>query len=668
MNDSIFSLAYLQYTHEVLKKDIVDTYVPMICQCILKKGFESIEVAQIKKAMSEIYGIDNITHGAISTICERMTSIKYGILRKNNGIFYVQNDKLAEHQVSLQNQDRIIDEFDNLVEAIFEYSKKYETEYSKENIEDGMLHFIDLHGIDLLVGQGKVVFDKILNKQDKRLAYVISKYIIEDQNNGGKALEVLNRLAKGNAISNLVSLSGLSNFSGSLKDVQIIIDTPFFYNLLGANNVSNQDAAVELMSILKKNGAKFSMFQHNINEIYATLDDAIQRLLSKNYDLRKSSRLLRMAVSEGLTYTQMQVMKTNVAEVMSNWGIVEQEVPNLPLKFTDIDMELLKTIITDAYTHNHTRELFNHEMGMLDKDVDSITYTYRLRGNSAIQNLKGCKALMLTTNRIIATMSNDERINTKKHQIPVCATDVFISSILWSNYPTGNDQLNRKLLISECYNTIQLDDLLMIRFYEDIKKKKLTSSITENQYLELTATNLALTLLGDKTQNDINAYTDRTANEILEIIEREHKAEVENAKKEGEKKLEEFRFQSESEKAEIIANSISQLQDKDNTITNLRGTVDKADDACRKIATYITFVIMGVISILLFAGFFAKKYIPESFWNIHEGLSWIWYIFDAILSMWAFFSWMGWTFGFKNVRIIIYNKLYSFIKRHIMGI
>ena len=77
---------------------------------------------------------------------------------------------------------------------------------------------------------------------------------------------------------------------------------------------------------------------------------------------------------------------------------------------------------------------------------------------------------------------------------------------------------------------------------------------------------------------------------------------------------------------------------------------------------------MGVISILLFAGFFAKKYIPESFWNIHEGLSWIWYILDAILSMWAFFSWMGWTFGFKNVRIIIYNKLYSFIKRHIMGI
>lgn len=106
MNDSIYSLAYLQYTHEVLKKDIVDAYVPMICQCILKKGFEIIDETQIKKTMSEIYGIENITYGAISTICERMSSSKYEILSKNNGNFYVQKDKLAEHQVSLQNNNR----------------------------------------------------------------------------------------------------------------------------------------------------------------------------------------------------------------------------------------------------------------------------------------------------------------------------------------------------------------------------------------------------------------------------------------------------------------------------------------------------------------------------------------------------------------------------------
>ncbi|SDF54015.1 hypothetical protein SAMN05216518_108114 [Bacteroidales bacterium KHT7] len=409
------------------------------------------------------------------------------------------------------------------------------------------------------------------------------------------------------------------------------------------------------------------MFQHNINEVYTTLDDAIQRLLSKNYDLRKSSRLLKMAVSEGLTYTQMQAMKSNVAEVMSSWGIVEQEVPNLPANYTDIDMELLTSIITDAYTHKHTRELFNHEMSMLDKDVDSITYTYRLRGNAAIYNLKGCKALMLTTNRIIATMSNDERINTKKHQIPVCSTDVFISSILWSNYPNGNDQLNRKLLISECYNTIQLDDSLMIRFYEDIKKKKLASSITENQYLELTATNLALTLLGDKTQNDINAYTDRTANEILEIIEREHKEEVDNAKKEGENKLNEFIAKSESEKAELIADSNSQLQAKDETISGLQDTINQTDNFCRKVATMLTNIIMSIFAIILFVGFFAKRYMPDSIWNIHEVFKWFWYIIDALLSMWAFLSWMGWTYGFKNLKSIIFNKIHCLTKKLVMG-
>lgn len=65
-----------------------------------------------------------------------------------------------------------------------------------------------------------------------------------------------------------------------------------------------------------------------------------------------------------------------------------------------------------------------------------------------------------------------------------------------------------------------------------------------------------------------------------------------------------------------MANSKSQLQDKDNTINSLQATIDKADDACCKIATYSTYGIMIVITFLLFSGFFAKKYIPESFWNL----------------------------------------------------
>ena len=82
MNTSIYSLAYLQYTYEVLRKDILDLYVPMFCKCLLRDNACEVDLKRIKEAMNAIYGIDNITYGAIRSICGRMASRKYGILEK----------------------------------------------------------------------------------------------------------------------------------------------------------------------------------------------------------------------------------------------------------------------------------------------------------------------------------------------------------------------------------------------------------------------------------------------------------------------------------------------------------------------------------------------------------------------------------------------------------
>ena len=667
MNDSIFSLAYLQYTYEVLKMDILDPYVPMFCNCLLQEDVNIVDIKNLKCSMSSIYGIKNLTYGAVQSICERMASNKYGILKKINGGYHVIKEKLNGYHVKLTKNDKIIEEFNFLIKCIADFSSKFEKTYSPEEIEKGLLHFIDLHGVDLLVGQGKKVFDSILRNEDKRLSYIISRYVITDKENGGNAVEILNRLAKGNVISNLVSLSGRHYYTGSLKDVTVIIDTPFFYNLLGANNDSNKETAIEIMSILQRNGAHFSMFQHNLNEVYAALDDAIHRIITKEYDIRKSSRLLKMAVAEGYTSMQLESMRASVETIRNKWNIKDEVIPTCPTGYNDIDVELLTEIIDSAYTNNHLRSLFYNEKNMLSKDVDSITYTYRIRGHSPIQSLKGCKAIMLTTNRIIATTSNDERINTNKHKIPVCATDIFLSSILWSNYPGENDNLNKKLLISECYNNIQLDDALVIRFFEDLKAKKVNEDISESQYLIMTTSRLAMNLLGDKTQNDINAYTDRTSIEILNIIEQEHQDELEKMRLEGEKKLYEEKQRSQQEIERVIINSEAKLAEKESQLNIQSQTINTTEKTCAKISQFITFTIMIVISLLLLTGFFAKRYMPSSFWKSHPCVAWIWYGFDVILSIWAFLNWIGVIWKYVDLKTYIYQKVYTYLKYKFMG-
>ena len=666
MNKSIYSLAYLQYTYEVLGKDILDLYVPMFCKCLLHDKVSEVDLKKMKETMNAIYGINNITYGAIHSICNRMTSQKYGILEKKNGVFHVVNSKLNGYQLLLNKDDNIIEEFNQLVKKISEFSLSFPQGYKFEEVERGLLNFIDLHGIDMLLGHSSNVFNAILKKEDKRLSYVISRYILQDKEEGGNALEILNRLAKGNAISNLVSLSVRNNFVGSLKDVVVIIDTPFFYNLLGANNESNREAAVELMTILKRNGASFSMYQHNLNEVYATLDDAVNRLHTHDYDLRKSSRLLKMAVAEGYSSMQMDMMRANIEIIRKEWGIAEEEVPNTPNGYKDINVALLTEIIDSAYTNNHSRALFYYEKNMLSKDVDSINYTYRLRGNSVAQNLKGCKTVMLTTNKIIATTSNDERINEKKHIIPVCVTDIFLSTILWSNYPGENDKLNKKILISECYNNVQLDDALMIRFFEDVKEKKINNDITESQYLMITTSRLAKSMLRDITQNDINAYTDRTSCEIMNIIEQEHKDEIEKVRMEGVEKVQLEKEHNRQEIERIQKEHNKEIAEISVDVESLKEKIKRVDNYCKTLAAICSNVIMIFISVLLCFSFFAKRYWSSDLVQIGAFALWCWYIIDAFLSLWAFLSWLGLIWKFADMKKYFYKKIYALLRRRLM--
>lgn len=373
-----------------------------------------------------------------------------------------------------------------------------------------------------------------------------------------------------------------------------------------------------------------------------------------------------MAVAEGYSSLQMEAMRANIETIRDKWGITEEEVPNIPNGYKDIDVALLTEIIDSSYTNNHSRTLFYYEKNMLSKDVDSINYTYRLRGNSVAQNLKGCKAIMLTTNRIIATTSNDEQINIKKHLIPVCVTDMFLSTILWSNYPSNNDNLNKKLLISECYNNIQLDDALMIRFFEDIKEKRINEQISENQYLMITTSRLAKSILGDITQNDINAYTDRTSAEIIDIIEQEHKDEIEKIQLEGADKIKREQERSLQEIEHLTKQHNEDITEKTNKIEYLEGQIEHVDNYCKEKASMFSNAVMIVISILLFAGFFAKRYLPTSFWELHSSVSLCWYIIDGILSLWAFFSWIGIIWKFADLKQYLYRKVYIYFRRRLI--
>ena len=237
-------------------------------------------------------------------------------------------------------------------------------------------------------------------------------------------------------------------------------------------------------------------------------------------------------------------------------------------------------------------------------------------------SLKTCKAILLTSNEQIAYASKIHEKNEWQYQstIPVCVTDIFLSTILWANYPTKNDNLNIKQLISECYNIIELDNRLLNRFYEDINRMHKENTITEEQFYLLNASNLTYSLLENKTLNDIEEYTDKTPREILEDIQA-----------------------SLNEKVVVEKNKLSKID------YNIR----KFSKICGK----LTFFFLGAI---LICTYFIGRAINPKLDNHIVNI--IWWTVSCGLGIFGFLRWMEFIPTKNSIETKVEDYIFSWLK------
>lgn len=377
--------------------------------------------------------------------------------------------------------------------------------------------------MDLLFANsnGESVLPKV--KESKKAKYIIAKFITDLQSKEPRKFKTVLKLAKGYAIASLITYEDISHYTGSLANVEVFLDAPIVFNLLGLNGDSNLKLGQELIEALKKNGAKLRVFELNYGEVVKTVQDAIKRLNSQNYDITKSSRVLKTAIRENISAQQLQIKLNQLESMFKNFSILKVDTPSLNEKEHNyqIDDSKLTKSIEDLYKRNENDKTPWHIGEKIDRDVEAISSIFKIRKNTQATSLKSCKAIFLTSNEQIAFAAKVHEKNEWPYAsaIPVCSTDIFLATILWANYPTKNENLNIRQLISECYSIIELDNRLLNKFYEDINRMHKENSITDEQFYLLSASNLTYTLLEQKTLNDIDEYTDKTPSEILEDLQ-----------------------------------------------------------------------------------------------------------------------------------------------------
>ncbi len=621
MNKTLFALALLNYNWEKNNKDIIDSYVPLSCTIIREKEYKIIDRDILKNDFIESYGI-NISLGAIESILKRM--IKNGLLSRNNGVYKILEGKIFE-EIKPSVKETLDTDFREILNHFIIYSKKeFGIDFTFEDCEMGLISFLKEYDVDLLFANndGSTVLPQI--KESKKIKYIIATFITKLYKEEPSKFSMILKLAKGYSIASLITYSDLNAYSGSLENVSIYIDAPIIFNLIGINGESNLKLSQELIKELQTQKAKLCIFEINHNEVVGTIQEAINRLRSGKYDLRFCSRILRTAVRENISISTLQLKLNQLESILRKSQIeVVQTPPVVNTKF-QINEQKLTDIINSLYQNIDNQSLPYYKTTQIEKDVISISSIFRIREDSLALSLKSCKALLITNNEQIAYASKkyEREESDYKSSIPPCVTDIFLSTILWANYPNKNDSLNIKRLMSECYSMMEIDSRLLNSYYRDIERMHDENTITDDDYCLMTATNLAYNLLEKKTLNDYEDFTDKTVAEILEDIH--------------------LNFQNEV----LIQKEINDTSDYN--ILKI----------CKKIARVIfilvTFTIAAIAIILKIKSGWNFSYI------IFDG---IYYLISAFIAAFGIFRWAELIPTKSKIEDWISNGLYSWIKK-----
>lgn len=291
-----------------------------------------------------------------------------------------------------------------------------------------------------------------------------------------------------------------------------------------------------------------------------------------------------------------------------------------------MDEYQLEKNIEEIYKQHGKGHLPKYVEDLIEVDVKSLVYIFRLRGNSIATSLKNCKAILLTNNKAIASASADEDLSLVKHLVPVCMTDVFLSTILWICFPKKNDVLNKKLLLSLCASNINIDNALLSRYYNRIKEMYRDDILTSEQVSELTMKNAAISLLEKKTMNSAELFTDMTPLEIIQDMENVQKRQI--------KKYEQDEL--------------------------------KRDKRYRKMANLVSAVLYWIVWAVLFVLFLAKGVCGM----ITTGVSWLdlpLCIIGLFLGVWGVLNWGGLIPSRTEIQTYFSSKFYIFIKEKFEG-
>lgn len=520
------TLSALSVLYESGHKNPIQVLVPIFINTLYKENITSVsaeDVPKIKNVLASRLGLDVPTH-----IVDMFFEVAghQGFLIKNKAYKPMMLDErkaqkinysfLAMEEANARRWDKLRDEI------IRHYDENGYESISKQKIDNALLDFIKYDSSSFLLGTKEARSnqdspDTDSNYQDLLRVSMCIKAIAE--NPDSESYQFLIDLCLGNAFASSIFWWDDKENTGHLANLDVYLDSPILFRLLGFGDDGQQDVALDLVKTLKDRGANLRVFEHVLSEVLDVFEGSKIWIGNPEYDASKASKTTQKVIEQKLSPIDLEKIIADIPETLESYGI--QRTDTISANETQahqIDEVKLHQRIAAAY------EMRERNLDTtIDVDVRSINYINKLRSGEVVSSLDKAKAVLCTSNRTLSRVSfefEQEEYGRLDRSIPLCITDGVLVTVAWLESPSKGRRIAQRRMIAQVNTLVEPTTAIKMRFCDELKKRRESGAMGDAEYLAIVRESSVNQILAKKTGNDLSRFTAETVDEVIdEMIE-----------------------------------------------------------------------------------------------------------------------------------------------------
>ncbi len=515
---TITSLAILKANWDYERRDYTENFVPILAESIRLTSSDVISTPELQEHLRSQFGL-SLPQNVINTILKRVSRAKY--ITKKHGVYYKDESKLSKLNFNKLQQE-VIMKHDVLVRSLIEFGNdRYNVKFSSDQVEAALQAYIDDNQISIIDAKYKNTVIPHTEYPDKTYKYLVASFIKFLQDTHSPLLEYFETVVKGNMLANAIFLPDTNHAPKMFRNTEIYFDTSFILYALGYAGEARQAPCTELLQLLQSFGALLRCFSHTIDESRGILDACARRIASGQLKDSYGPSILYF-ISKKYTATDIALFSEKIESDLNKLNISIVSKPTYNEHDYVIDEAGLGRVLNQPNGKNGRislrQEVYRNEVA-LRRDVDSVSAIMRLRRGILPFYYEGCRALFVTTNNHLTSVSQKLFYNdVASNVIPPCQMDYALTNILWLKHPTKAPELPRKRIIADSFASMQPSDFLWRAYIAEIDKQKLEKRFQEEDYYLLRYTMEAKYALMEVTLGDEEAFTQGTVPEVLDLV------------------------------------------------------------------------------------------------------------------------------------------------------